>query len=448
MSLDQLVHCIRSGDDRAALRLLEKDPALAKAQVPGPCGPTTPLHLAAEHRRLEVCRRLLDAGANPSARDGGDVATPLHWAAHADTPEIVSRLVDAGADPNDASDAHGAGPLGWAVCLSADSREAARRLLGLGAEMTVFAAVALGETAALRAMIGRDPAVLEATQSEFEQSRGPLHLAALKDRADVVDVLLELGADRDGRDDEGRTAIDGALAHGRRAAYDRLLARGATPDPELLAEVGSVDRAGRLRALHDAITRGDPVAAGTLLDEDPGLAGAVFPASLADEGCTPLHLAAWEGWPEIAERLLDLGAELDRRDASYDATPLGWAIENDRPEMMDLLLRRGSAYELVQAAAMGRTDLLERRLRGDPGELATSRGYEGLLHTAILHGRLDAVRWLVAKGANIEWRNRSDLTAAELAGRCARGEVGPHGGMRPRAEHAAILSHLSGRAGG
>ena len=61
----------------------------------------TPLHRAAAISQTpEVVTALVNAGADPNARDG-DGFTPLHLAAaQSQTPEIVTALVNAGADPN------------------------------------------------------------------------------------------------------------------------------------------------------------------------------------------------------------------------------------------------------------------------------------------------------------------------------------------------------------
>lgn len=46
----------------------------------------------------ETVNALLDAGANPKARDKNG-STPLHWAAELGTAETVNALLDAGANP-------------------------------------------------------------------------------------------------------------------------------------------------------------------------------------------------------------------------------------------------------------------------------------------------------------------------------------------------------------
>lgn len=57
-----------------------------------------PVHAAAAARDRESLRLLLDAGADPNARQQAGF-TPLHAAAHADEPELARLLLEHGADP-------------------------------------------------------------------------------------------------------------------------------------------------------------------------------------------------------------------------------------------------------------------------------------------------------------------------------------------------------------
>jgi ankyrin repeat protein len=45
-----------------------------------------------------------------------------------------------------------------------------------------------------------------------------------------------------------------------------------------------------------------------------------------EHGATALHHAAFEGNRELVELLLENGADINARDARYDATPGGWAL--------------------------------------------------------------------------------------------------------------------------
>jgi ankyrin repeat protein len=82
------------------------------------------------------------------------------------------------------------------------------------------------------------------------------------------------------------------------------------------ASMGDLDKLIKAIKLRDV----DQVA--TILDEDGHLVNAY------DEmGATALHCAAFDGFREVVQLLLDRGAEINRRDSQFGATPAGWAIE-------------------------------------------------------------------------------------------------------------------------
>ena len=52
---------------------------------------------------------------------------------------------------------------------------------------------------------------------------------------------------------------------------------------------------------------------------------------------TPLHQAAYDGDVAVVRALLDVGADPELRDPSFNATPLGWAEHARRVEAIALL---------------------------------------------------------------------------------------------------------------
>ncbi|MGH3023839.1 MAG: ankyrin repeat domain-containing protein [Gaiellaceae bacterium] len=86
-----------------------------------------------------------------------------------------------------------------------------------------------------------------------------------------------------------------------------------------------------------AVGRADRV--GELLDADPGLA-----AAWAEDGFTPLHLAAFFRHPETARLLVDRGAPVDAvaRNEAIAVTPLQSAVTAANEETAALLLKRGA----------------------------------------------------------------------------------------------------------
>ncbi|MGA5145492.1 ankyrin repeat domain-containing protein [Streptomyces griseoincarnatus] len=93
----------------------------------------------------------------------------------------------------------------------------------------------------------------------------PLVLAATLGHTDVVDVLLDRGADIEDRDFKGRSPLEWAVSFGQPAAVRLLLRRGAEPTEKALASARegaercperAGDRALVLRALEAARAEG------------------------------------------------------------------------------------------------------------------------------------------------------------------------------------------------
>ena len=141
---------------------------------------------------------LVEAGADVDARrDCGE--TPLHVAARKGNLRMVRRLLDLGADP-DAVDEHGSRPVQFAA---AGHSGAVVRCLLEAAGQNVDLADNYGAT--------------------------PLHDAAELNRAECVEVLLEMGADVSVVDATGCTPLLVALhCRGNEASVHRILHLGAS----------------------------------------------------------------------------------------------------------------------------------------------------------------------------------------------------------------------------
>ena len=84
--------------------------------------------------------------------------------------------------------------------------------------------------------------------------------------------------------------------------------------------------------------------------------------SRGGDGQTPLHFASTI---EIAEYLLDHGAEIDARDVDHESTPAQYMLQ-ERPDIALYLIRRGCATDILMAAALGDIKLTGRHLDSDP----------------------------------------------------------------------------------
>ena len=168
----------------------------------------------------------------------------------------------------------------------------------------------------------------------------PLLRAVDKGNRELVELLLEAGADINQRSHWWAGSF-GVLDHdGDLAPF--LIERGAIVDAHAAARLGMLDR---LRAL---------VAA------DPSVVHA-----RGGDGQTPLHFAKNV---EVAEFLLEHGADIDARDIDHESTPAQWMIR-DRQDVVRYLVQHGCRTELLMAAALGDLVLVRKHLEADPSSI-------------------------------------------------------------------------------
>jgi ankyrin repeat protein len=246
-----------SGDVAALRDLLAADPSLARARLGGG---STALHLAARHP--EAVRLLIESGADPNARDLADNATPLHVAAANRSLGSVRLLLDAGADPRGQGDVHDGEVIGWASCGGNDA--VIQLLLERGAKHHIFSAMARRDRELVERLVGEDPDALRRRRSRFEGGQSAVHaafappdglgqLAGTPDY-EMLQLLIDLGADVEARDDKGRTPMDLAMLRGDREAMRLLKAAGARgPDS------GHDEPAAPLSAGASSIRKGEPM---------------------------------------------------------------------------------------------------------------------------------------------------------------------------------------------
>lgn len=347
------IHAAAAAGQAAELRrLLEIDPDLIDARGVERSGQTA-LHKAAWNDQIECVRVLLEDGADVTIRDYGDNASALHGAAQYASVAVVRLLVEAGADVVGAGDDHQLGVLGWATCLGRVREDVAAYLLQAGAKLDIWSAIALDRATDVRAFVERDRRLLDGRMSRNEHRRMPLHHAAVRNRSEMVRLLIDLGADVDAADDTGATPLTAAA-----------LERG---DPAVLA---MLEQAGARLDLLSAVALERYDIAERMLQEDPGRLGPDGRDTIAlhvavarqkaavvrwliahgidvnakrrvwDCEATPLHITAEHGLVAIAQMLLDAGADPRIRDDKYDATVLEWAEYCGQPRIAELLRER------------------------------------------------------------------------------------------------------------
>lgn len=312
------------------------------------------MHCAAGRNHHDCLRLLIGRGADINIRDFPDNATALHVAAAVGDLDTVRILVEGGADIVGAGDDYEVGVLGWATCFRAVRADIADYLLARGAPLTLWTAIALDRGPELRAMIERDPALLDQRMTRNQHRRTALHHAAARDRPVMVGLLLDLGADPQATDATGATALTTAtLESADEAVVTALLDAGAPLDFLTALNLARYDAAEMMLredparigpdgrdtiALHLAVNRRKHEVIAWLISRGVDV-DAKRPMWACNHGA--LHMTVENGEIGIARVLLDAGADPNLRDDKYQSTVLGWAEFFGRPDFAALLRERG-----------------------------------------------------------------------------------------------------------
>jgi len=410
-------------DDPAGVQLLLK--FKAKVGTPGRGGRTA-LHEAALAGHADIVGVLLEAGADPHARDGAG-RTPWLEAARAQRLAVLERLRAAGADPA-ATDAEGRNALvlaagaeqaslavvRWLLEAGVDPAQAdhaGRRAVDVAAEAGRWnivaalapdyplpAAVADGLAAEPARMDERPPLELVREGLQAGRSEGLealarlcspaelgrlLHDPVLRTRAPAVAWLLEHGADPEVLV-QGETALTALLDLGDAAAttVQVLLRHGASP-----AGAGGLARFLAACVEHDQAARAHEQLALELLERGAD------PYAPSPAGDPPLSLAVRLGWLRLLDALLEAGVDREARDAH-------------------------GMTALHLAAALGRESVLRRLVAQGASPDARAPDGQTPLGVALASGRRDLADWLDWRGWPLPRRplRPSDVVAAAMAG--------------------------------
>lgn len=317
--------------------------------------------LALRNHQLKKMRDLLDA--EPGLIGKGDTRSnqPIHWATMTRQPKAIDELLKRGADIN-ARRMDGARPIhltngdyfyrGWrdvSRLWPVTPAMVMTHLKNHGAVIDLPTACHTGNIARVQELLQQDPALAN-TLGEHEGyylgAGAPLSNAAAVGRIDIVQLLLEHGADPNLREEQfapkGK-ALYQAVYHGHYEIAKLLLERGAFPNPpvESSGDALWVSREWRPdKRMEQLLLSYGATPTPERPTED-------WPTSQYNWLLiTPLHTAARDGNVRKAAELLDAGAELNARDEHLSSTPLGWAAKFGRLRMVKFLLKRGAPPSL------------------------------------------------------------------------------------------------------
>jgi ankyrin repeat protein len=389
---DSLLDIARDRGYLEMQKLLET--TLARIHGASPRG--TAIAEAIRNRNLTNVRSLLDA--SPELLHAGDERSnqPIHWAVLTRQIDVIDELLARGADIN-ARRFDGARPIqltngdyhyrGWRDVpkdVASSPEMVLAHLRARGAYCDICTAAHIGDLNRVRELLDEDPLLANRVSdyvTYYLGSGAPLRNAAAKGHIEIVQLLLDRGADpnlpEEGIAPHGH-ALYSAVANGHHAIAKLLLEHGAYPNPEVESSADALSRAisnsdqpmidllcsyGAARAVHLLAYYGDVQTAAAVFAANPSLAD--DPQALAN--------AAGEGQEAFVRLLLRYQPDLARR-----VTFPGWSPAAKTRELNELLFQRG--MNPSQADWLGATPLHQFARKGDVDNAALFIGHGADLH--------------------------------------------------------------------
>jgi len=294
-----------AGDLANVKQLVSKDPSLVRSQYVY----RTPLYFAVRENRIEVARFLLEAGADPLGLAVNDSLLDIcRDRGYAEMEKLLEANL---------TNIQGASEKGEPIAAAIRARDLTK----------------------MRSLLDASPELLHTGDGRSNQ---PIHWAVMTRQPDVIDELLERGADINASRFDGARPIH--LTNGDynyrgwrdvpkettttpREVLDHLRVRGVYVDINTAASIGELDRVREL------------------LDEDPSLANKVseYVTYYIGSGA-PLKNAAARGHIDVVQLLLERGADpnLPEEGIAPHGNALYSAVYNGHYEIAKLLLERGA----------------------------------------------------------------------------------------------------------
>lgn len=369
----------------------------------------TPVYLAFRHGNMNTAKFLLDNGADINVTNDEDFAL-LHFAVHINDFDRVKFLVERGADVNVKS---GDGPTALHLAVTEGNIDVVKFLVQHGADGNI------------RDKEGRTPLHIAVDKNKLDMVKvlttcsginvrnhlgeTALFLAACWNYFDIVQVLVQHGADVNIPNNYNRTPLYSAISDNSLNVVKLLLEQGAHADFS--------GTKGCKTALHFAALRCSLDTLKFFLDRDPN-----FDIKGGD-GATLFLLAVKGYYPDVVKFLLECGADLGSTD-DRGRTALHLAAKKRRGDVVDFLVEAG--MDVTARDKDGRTPFHWAAMKGALGivEFLIERVGDiniidgdgrTALHLAAFKDCLRVVEFLVEAGVDRNIVDRDGCTALHLA---------------------------------
>lgn len=384
----------------------------------------TPLHLCADNSLYELMDVLLKNGAKVNALDGLG-QTCLHRSARDDNVQACRVLLTYGVDTTLVSlQGFTAAQLASENVLKIlkDPPEA------MDMEVQLLDASKAGDLETVQRIVLATPHTVNCRDLDGRHST-PLHFAAGYNRVPVVEFLLEHGAEVHASDKGGLVPLHNACSYGHYEVTELLVKHGANVN---VADLW------KFTPLHEAAAKGKYEIVKLLLKHGAD------PSKKNRDGAAPLDLVR-EGDQDVADMLRGNAALLDAakkgclarvqrlvstenincRDAQgRNSTPLHLAAGYNNFEVAEYLLEngadvnaqdKGGLIPLHNASSYGHLDIAALLIKHNTVVNATDKWGFTPLHEAAQKGRTQLCALLLAHGADAYMKNQEGQTPIELA---------------------------------
>ncbi|WP_353283954.1 ankyrin repeat domain-containing protein [Wolbachia endosymbiont (group A) of Lypha dubia] len=404
-----------------------------------------PLHLAVEADRLNIVELLLDRGASVNAKDENN-KTPLDLATKEDVKELLKRaqldqgLLISAQDGNldkvveyfigkrvslKVKDRDGKTPLDLAEQKGHTDIAKVIKQMQLELDKKLLSAVKNGDLNKVEDFISQGSSL------EVKDSNGNtlLHYASQNDHLEVVEYLVKKGASLKAKNKDGKTPLDLAVHKNYISIIKFLKKTHLDLDKKLLA-VANGDDLNRVKALvsqgasleakdnsnntplHSACNNGHVKVVEYLIKE-----GASLKAKNKD-GEVPLHAAAQhDSTLEVVEFILNRDPSGINDITNDGRTPLHLAIQGNKTNTVELLLRKGASIAVKDKNGKTPLDLAKQEDYTSIVEMIekVQIALDEKLLTAVQNGNLNKVKDLTNQNANVNTRDKYSWTPLHWA---------------------------------
>ncbi|KAL0269313.1 UNVERIFIED_CONTAM: hypothetical protein PYX00_007096 [Menopon gallinae] len=385
----------------------------------------TPLHIAADKSHYDVMDALLRHGAKVNALDELG-QTALHRCARDDNIQGCRILLSYNVDPSLVSM--------QGLTAAQVATENVLKILqdpppgSVDVEYQLLEAAKTGDLEAVQRLLTSCPQKVNCRDLDGRHST-PLHFAAGFNRVSVVEYLLDHGADVHAKDKGGLVPLHNACSYGHYEVTELLVKHGASVN---VADLW------KFTPLHEAAGKGKYEIVRLLLKHGAD------PSKKNREGATPLDLVR-DNDQDVADLLRGNAALLDAakkgnlvrvqrlissenincRDAQgRNSTPLHLAAGYNNIEVAELLLEhgadvnaqdKGGLIPLHNASSYGHLDIAALLIKYNTMVNATDKWGFTPLHEAAQKGRTQLCALLLAHGADPFLKNQEGQSPLELA---------------------------------